>query len=425
MLGVGRNATSDEIKKAYRKLAMQYHPDRNPDTAAHDKFKTITEAYTVLSDENKRRTYDQFGEEGVNSGFGDMGGMGGMSAEEIFAQMFGGGFGGMGGDMGESPFGGWGGGQVEKRTPDMEHVISVTLEDIFSGKSTYVDYQKQVTCAPCRGSGAKPPHKPTKCSACRGTGTRVVTRQMGGMIQQSVQECGVCHGQGETIAAGHKCDTCHGNKVTSKNHRLNVSIPKGTKNGDVIVFPGEANQHPGAKTGDVRIHVDVRPHPLFKRLKNDDLLIDQTISLSNALSGYEFTIQTLDKRLLVIRDVFGKTGAKIVQPGAIKMISGEGLPSKAGRRGNLYIRFKVEFPSGPLIDPDAVNTLNKATRQTAHIPTGVEHTLPQGTIAANMVDAPSSFTPEEDSGTSQGGQRRSSRRRASANQGQEAQCAQM
>jgi len=429
ILGVGRSASADEIKKAYRTLAMKYHPDRNPDPVAQEKFKTITEAYTVLSDENKRRTYDQFGEEGVNSGFGAHGGMGGMSAEEIFAQMFGGGFPGAGGAGGfESPFGEWSGmGQkMEKRTPDMEHVVSVTLEDLYTGKTAHIDYTKTVNCGSCRGSGAKPPHKPTKCSACRGTGTRVVTRQMGGMIQQSVGECPTCHGHGETVAAGHKCTECHGAKVTSKNTRLNVNIPKGAKLGETIVFPGEANQHPGATTGDVRVMIDIKPHPLFKRLKNDDLVVEQSISLSNALSGYEFTIQTLDKRLLVVRETFGKSGAKIITPNSIKMIPNEGMPSRTtGRRGNLYIRFKVEFPQGPLINPEAIGSLMKETRQTSHIPTTSSPALPPGVTPVSLTDVPTSFVLEEEP-VGHTGRRSSSRRtRPNQSQAQEAQCAQM
>lgn len=424
ILGVSRSSTPDEIKKSYRKLAMQYHPDRNPDPSAQDKFKSITEAYTVLSDENKRRTYDQFGEEGVNQGFGAHGGMGGMSAEEIFSQMFGGGFpggmGGMGGDFGG--FGGMGG-QMEKRTPDMEHVISVTLEDVFAGKSTHIEFTKQVNCGTCRGSGAKPPHKPTKCSACRGSGQRVITRQMGGMIQQSIGECPTCHGAGETIPAGHKCSDCHGHKVTSKNQRLNINIPKGAKNGDVLNFPGEANQHPGATTGDVRVHIDVKPHPIFKRLKNEDLLVEQTISLGNALSGYEFTIQTLDKRLLVVRDLYGKVGSKVISPGTIKMIPNEGLPNRAGRRGNLYIRFKVDFPDGAMINPETLAPALKEARQTAHIPTTASPAPPPGTTTVTLQDVPKSFTPEEEVAA----QQKRQKRRSSSNQGggQEAQCAQM
>lgn len=337
--------------------------------------------------------------------------------------MFGGGFGGGPGGFGESPFGGWGGmggGPVEKRTPDMEHIVAVSLEDVFAGKSTNIEFSKQVNCGTCRGTGAKPPHKPTKCSACKGTGTRVSMRQMGGMIQQSVSECPVCHGHGETIAAGHKCTDCHGAKVTSKNTRLTVNIPKGAKSGDTINFPGEANQHPGAQTGDVRVIIDVRPHPVFKRLKNDDLLIDQKISLANALSGFEFTIQTLDKRLLVVREMAGKS--QIIHPGAIKMIPGEGLPSKSGRRGNLYIRFKVEFPQTPMVAQASIDSFMKETKSTSFIPDASSPAPPPSTTTVNLSEVPSSFSPEEETGSAS---RSRSSRRAKQSQGQEAQCAQM
>lgn len=314
------------------------------------------------------------------------------------------------------------GGGMEKRTPDMEHVISVTLEDIYAGKTTSLEFNKQVNCGTCRGSGAKPPHKPTKCSSCRGTGTRVVTRQMGGMIQQSVGKCPSCHGEGETIASGHKCTDCHGDKVTNKHTRLNVNIPRGAKSGDTIVFPGEANQHPGAQTGDVRVIVDVRPHPLFKRLKNDDLLIEQRISLANALSGFEFTVQTLDKRLLVVREIAGK--GRIVQPDSLKVIPGEGMPSKSGRKGNLYIRFKVDFPQGTMMPQSTIEALMKETRSTAFVPDASSPDVPPGTTPVNLGDVPSSFTPEEET-PSAGAYRKSNRRSRQQSQGQEAQCAQM
>jgi DnaJ family protein A protein 2 len=313
---------------------------------------------------------------------------------------------------------------MEKRTPDIEHVISVTLEDIYAGRTVPVDFTKQVNCGTCRGSGAKPPHKPTKCTACRGTGTRVMTRQMGGMIQQSVGECPACHGQGETIPSGHKCTDCHGNKVVPKSVRLTVNIPKGARSGETVVFPGEANQHPGATTGDVRVHIEVKPHPLFKRLKNDDLLVEQPISLTNALSGYEFTIQTLDRRLLVIRETAGKPGSKIVKPDSIKMIPNEGLPSRSsGRRGNLYVKFKVDFPDVPLVNPEAVGPLSREIRQTSHIPTAESPALPPGTTQCNLMDPPSGFVPEIE--TQETRQRKSSRKSRAGPQGQEAQCAQM
>ena len=253
LLGVDRNASKDDIKKAYRKLAMTYHPDRNPDPAAQEKFKKISAAYGVLSDESKRQTYDQFGSEAVDQ----MGGMGDMNPEDLFKDIFsqfGGGWGGGGpfgggGHPGEDfgdMFGGFGGGprrrEQVKRTPDIDQILQVDLAELYNGTTLKIEYPRKQLCGTCNGSGAKPPHKPTKCTSCKGTGQRVETRSFGNMIHQSVAECRSCDGTGEVLQAQHKCNECGGNKIVKKTKRLNVVVDKGARDGDVLLFPREANE---------------------------------------------------------------------------------------------------------------------------------------------------------------------------------------
>ena len=325
ILGVSPNATDNELKSAYRKLALKYHPDKNPE--AGDKFKEISHAYEVLSDTQKREIYDQYGEEGL-SGEGP-----GMSAQDIFSQFFGGGF-----------FGGFGGTGQRHRGPrrgaDMEFNLSVTLEDLYKGKTTKISVQRQVICKSCDGKGGKA-DSVHKCPGCNGTGVRVTIRQMGPMIQQMQSACNECSGEGEIIREKDRCKTCHGKKVISDKKIHEVTIEKGMQGGQKIKFTGEADQAPGVVAGDVVVLISEKEHSLFKR-RGRDLHCKVQIELLTALAGGSFTIKHLDDRIL---EGTIKPG-EVIKPDEVRVIEGEGMPEykRPYNKGNLYVQFEVVFP---------------------------------------------------------------------------------
>ncbi|RKP11599.1 DnaJ domain-containing protein, partial [Piptocephalis cylindrospora] len=242
-LGVSPDASESDLKKAYRKLALKYHPDKNPD--AGDKFKEISHAYEVLSDSQKREVYDRFGEAGL-SGEGGMGG-GGVSPEDLFAQLFGGGGGGFfggGGPGGSSRHSG------PRKGKDVGHGLKVTLEDLYKGKTSKLALQRNIICKKCDGKGGKA-GAVKSCSTCNGQGVRLTIRQMGPMIQQVQQTCPDCRGEGEIINQKDRCKDCLGKKVISERKVLEVHVDKGMKGGQRITFTGEADQAPGTLPGDV------------------------------------------------------------------------------------------------------------------------------------------------------------------------------
>eukprot|EP01127_Copromyxa_protea_P013553 TRINITY_DN3669_c0_g1_i1.p1 TRINITY_DN3669_c0_g1~~TRINITY_DN3669_c0_g1_i1.p1 ORF type:complete len:445 (+),score=103.35 TRINITY_DN3669_c0_g1_i1:869-2203(+) len=352
-LGVERGASADEIKKAYRKLAMKYHPDRNKgDKAAEEKFKEISQAYSVLSDEKQKQTYDQFGEEGLNgAGFDPMHG---MSPEDFFSQMFGGG-GGFGG--GFNPFGGQ---QQRKptRTPDIEHTINLTLEELFKGTEKTLEFARRVICSECSGVGAKSKDSVTKCTTCKGCGQETVLRQMGpGMVARSQVTCRSCSGKGETIRAGDACKKCNGNKTVKVPERLKIVVPAGAKDGMTLQFKGQAHQEPGLTTGDVVIGVSAKQHPTFK-VHDADLVATQKISLADALFGFELSMKLVDGKVAKIKPA--ATG-NIVADESVYVVKGEGMPLSPGsaRRGDLYIKFNVITPKIQFLKQGDVKSLEK------------------------------------------------------------------
>jgi len=241
-LGLTPTATDADVKKAYRKLAVQFHPDKNPSPDAAEKFKEISRAYEVLSDEEKRKIYDRYGEKGL-----DEGGMGGgSSAFDIFSQFFGG-----------SPFGGMFGGsdRGERRGKDVGHTLTVSLDDLYNGKDKKLSLNKQVICSKCNGSGSKKAGKSTVCQECNGRGVKVIIRQLGpGMIQQMQTACSNCKGEGTAVDPKDRCPSCNGNRVVSEKKILEVHVDKGMKHGDKITFSREGDQHPDIKIpGDVVI----------------------------------------------------------------------------------------------------------------------------------------------------------------------------
>ena len=324
-LGVSPDASEADLKKAYRKLALQYHPDKNPDGA--EKFKEISHAYEVLSDGEKRKIYDAYGEEGLN---GDAGmGAGGMTAEDLFAHFFGG-----------NPFGGSSSGRSKgpRRGKDIVHELKIGLEDIFSGITKKLAISRKVVCRGCAGKGGS---KVNTCDACRGTGVRVMTERHGMFIRQSQGPCSACNATGEVIPAKDRCSDCHGEKYVMDKKIFEVHVDRGCPDGQKVVFEGEAHQLVDGQPGDIIIVLSERPHDRFRR-HGDDLVTKVPIDLLTALAGGAINVKFLDGRVLVGRIAAGE----VVRPGDVKCMHGEGLPHfRRSGRGDLYVVFDVVFPA--------------------------------------------------------------------------------
>ena len=327
ILGVARNASDEEIKKAYRKLAMKYHPDRNPHVKeAEEKFKEAKEAYEVLSDGDKRAAYDQFGHEGVNPqggpGFGGFGGgAGGFDFSDIFEGIFGGGMGG----------GGRGHSNVY-RGADLRYNLEITLEEAARGTETKIRIPTLEECETCQGSGARPGTQPQTCPTCQGHGQ--VRMQQGFFSIQ--QTCPRCHGSGKIIA--ESCGTCHGQGRVKKHKTLSVKIPAGVDEGDRIRLAGEGEAGVnGGPPGDLYVQIHLKVHALFKR-DGDDLHCEMPVSFATAALGGEVEIPTLDghARLKV---------APETQSGQVLRLKGKGIKGvRSSNPGDLYCHVVVETP---------------------------------------------------------------------------------
>ncbi|XP_042210559.1 dnaJ homolog subfamily A member 1-like isoform X2 [Homarus americanus] len=333
VLGVKPTATSDELKKAYRKLALKYHPDKNPNEG--EKFKHISQAYEVLSNEEKRKIYDQGGEQALKEG--GTGGGNFTSPMDIFDMFFGGGM-----RRGR-----------EKKVKDVIHQMNVTLEELYNGAVRKLALQKHVICSKCEGQGGKKP--PEKCPSCRGTGMQVRIQQLGpGMVSQVQSMCGECRGQGERISPKDRCKTCEGKKVVKDRKILEVHVDKGMEDGQKVVFSGEGDQEPGLEPGDIIIVLDEKEHPVFRRA-NNDLTMQMHISLVEALCGFQKQIKTLDDRTIVISTIPGE----VIKNAEVKAVLGEGMPQYKNpfEKGRLLIQFLVDFP--PHIPLDRISRLEK------------------------------------------------------------------
>ncbi|CAI4711228.1 CFA_G0046110.mRNA.1.CDS.1 [Saccharomyces cerevisiae] len=327
ILGVSVTATDVEIKKAYRKCALKYHPDKNPSEEAAEKFKEASAAYEILSDSEKRDIYDQFGEDGL-SGAGGAGGFpgGGFGfGDDIFSQFFGAG----GAQRPRGP----------QRGKDIKHEISASLEELYKGRTAKLALNKQILCKECEGRGGKK-GAVKKCTSCNGQGIKFVTRQMGPMIQRFQTECDVCHGTGDIIDPKDRCKSCNGKKVENERKILEVHVEPGMKDGQRIVFKGEADQAPDVIPGDVVFIVSERPHKSFKR-DGDDLVYEAEIDLLTAIAGGEFALEHVSGDWLKVGIVPGE----VIAPGMRKVIEGKGMPiPKYGGYGNLIIKFTIKFP---------------------------------------------------------------------------------
>merc|ERR1719392_346054 len=301
-------------------------------------------AYEVLSNPEKRKLYDQAGEQGIKEG--GSGGGGGMNPMDIFDMFFGGGGGG-------DPFG-RGRQRGPRRTKNLVHQLSVSLEDMYNGTVRKLALQKNVICDGCEGVGGKP-GAIQKCPNCRGTGMQVRIQQLGpGMMQQIQSMCQECHGEGERVDPKLRCKKCNGRKVNRERKILEVEVNKGMEDGQKITFSSEGDQEPGLEPGDIIIVLDEKKHERFTR-SGQDLILKMDISLTEALTGMKKTIKTLDDRTLVIQTVRGE----VIKTGDVKQVQGEGMPHYRNpfEKGRLLIQFHVVFP--PNLDPAMAEALSK------------------------------------------------------------------
>lgn len=330
ILGLNRDATDEQIKKAYRKLAMKYHPDRNPDDkSAEEKFKEAKEAYEILSDSQKRAAYDQFGHAGVDpsaGGGGFRGGAGGFGDfADAFGDIFGDIFGGSGG-------GGRGGRSNVFRGADLRYNLEVSLEDAARGTETKIRIPTMETCETCHGSGAKAGTQPKTCPTCGGAG-QVRIQQGFFSIQQT---CPKCHGTGRYIP--DPCTTCHGSGRIKQHKTLTVKIPAGIDEGDRLRLSGEGEHGVnGGPPGDLYVQISIRPHPVFQRDGND-LHCEMPISYTTAALGGEIEIPTLD----------GAASIRIpaeTQSGKVFRLRGKGIRGlRSSTAGDLMCHVVVETP---------------------------------------------------------------------------------
>ncbi len=337
VLGVERSAGEAEIKKAYRKLAMQYHPDRNKgDADAEAKFKEVGEAYSVLSDADKRARYDRFGHAGLGGAAGGPGGFGGgvdIDPFEIFSSIFG----GMGfGDI----FGGAGGGQRGRRTMkgrDLRVDLAVTLEEVAEGVTKKIKVNRYERCVECGGSGARDRTATETCPTCRGAGeVRQVTRSLLGQMV-NVSTCPTCNGRGEVVK--DPCQVCHGEGRNKNASTIEINVPAGVEKGNYMTMRGEGHAGPhGGPSGDLIIVFDIKKHDQFER-HGDDLLYGLHISIPQAVLGGEVEVPTLNGSVEV--DIPSGT-----QAGKILRLRGKGLRHlNSSGKGDLLVQVNVYIPT--------------------------------------------------------------------------------
>jgi DnaJ family protein A protein 2 len=317
IMEVDKNATQDEIRRSYKKLAIKKHPDRG---GSQEEFQMLQHAYEILSDENKRKIYNQYGEEGLKEG------------RDGFE----------GGDIFDILNGRTGGSASQKRKArPVLHNMNATLEDIYKGNKKYIEISRYRNCEPCKGTGSKDPKANTKCSGCQGKGMKVVVQKISmGYIQQTVQ-CPDCKGEKTVIKEKDKCASCKGEKVNRVEKTLEIDIDKGSPDGKRFTFAGESDEVPGVEAGDVIVEINIQKHKNFER-KGADLIYTAKITLLEALTGFELLIQHLDGRNILVKNRPGE----IIKPGVLKTVKECGMPffDAPYKFGNLYINFNILFP---------------------------------------------------------------------------------
>ncbi len=356
ILGVTKTASADEIKKAYRKKAIEFHPDKNPDNKqAEEKFKEAAEAYEVLSDAQKRQRYDQYGHAGVGGASGGGYGGGGMSMDDIFSHfgdVFGGHFGGFSGFGG---FGGnqRGGGQRVRKGSDLRVKVKLNLAEIATGVEKKIKVKKQVVCSHCTGSGAAQGSESVTCTNCHGSGrvTRLQQTILGQI--QTASECPTCNGDGKIIK--DKCTHCAGEGIVREDEIININIPAGVMEGMQLSMSGKGNAaRRGGVNGDLLVLIEEEAHPELIRDEND-LIYNLLLTVPTAILGGSIEVPTVDGKVKV-------TIAPGTQPGKVLRLRGKGLPSvNRYGTGDLLVNIGVYIPEHLNKDEKAiVEKLSKA-----------------------------------------------------------------
>jgi DnaJ homolog subfamily A member 2 len=341
-LGVSPSVTDKDLKKAYRKASLKWHPDKNKDNSdeATKKFQEISEAYSILNDIEKRKIYDQVGIEMLKHGSeGPQ-----VDPMSMFAEMFG----GMGGFPGFGGFGGFG----RREEPEEEHCVvklPVSLEQIYNEEKVTVSYKQKIYCSTCNGNGTKDGKK-SVCNSCDGKGKVMQVRRMGPMVHQTIVDCPECKGKGNSITKSNMCKKCNGKTYTEKKKSYDIPLKNGIKSGNKIKVDNKGHQFKNKKTHLIIIIIE-KEHETFKR-DNDNLIIEMEIKLYQSLLGFTKILKHLDGRIIEINN------CDIIKDGDIKVISNEGMNNLNGyQKGDLYIKFKVKYPSLSKLKDEEKNIL--------------------------------------------------------------------
>lgn len=336
VLGVDKNASEDEIKKAYRKIAIKYHPDRNPDDPkAEEKFKEAAEAYSVLNDAQKRQQYDQFGFDGPGGGFGGFGDGAGFSMDDIFS-MFGDVFGGGAG------FGGFGGGSRQApryRGADLRLKVKLSLQEVATGVTKKFKVRKDVVCNHCHGTGAEGGSNSETCPNCHGSGVEIRTQQSIFGMMQTQTTCHVCGGEGKVIK--NKCSHCHGDGVVKGEEVVEINIPAGVAEGMVVNVPGKGNAGKrNGITGNIQVYIEEEDNDTFIR-DGQNVIYNLLLDFPTAVLGGQVDIPTIDGTIVKIKIEPG------TQPGKTLRLRGKGLPAVQGYgngTGDLIVQISIYVP---------------------------------------------------------------------------------
>lgn len=336
VLGVDKNASEDEIKKAYRKIAIKYHPDRNPDDPkAEEKFKEAAEAYSVLNDAQKRQQYDQFGFDGPGGGFGGFGDGAGFSMDDIFS-MFGDVFGGGAG------FGGFGGGSRQApryRGADLRLKVKLSLQEVATGVTKKFKVRKDVVCNHCHGTGAERGSSSETCPNCHGSGVEIRTQQSIFGMMQTQTTCHVCGGEGKVIK--NKCSHCHGDGVVKGEEVVEINIPAGVAEGMVVNVPGKGNAGKrNGITGNIQVYIEEEDNDTFIR-DGQNVIYNLLLDFPTAVLGGQVDIPTIDGTNVKIKIEPG------TQPGKTLRLRGKGLPAVQGYgngTGDLIVQISIYVP---------------------------------------------------------------------------------